>query len=792
MSPRTPGSHPDSSTIGRWSFLGPSRTQLRPIGQSARRIGTPWPGAPIRRGGGVPYHRRLAEIYRFLIQPGQRVLELGCGTGDLLAALEPSRGVGVDMSPEAVATARRRHPELIFVEADVHELAVEEDFDYVVLSDLVNDLWDVQTVFERVAASARPKTRIVLNFYSRLWQVPLKVAGRLGLATPVLEQNWLTAPDVKNLLYLAGLEPLRHWPEVLWPSRLAPLDALFNRFAVKLWPVRHLALTNFLIARPVPVARSSSEPIVSVIVPARNEAGNIEQILERTPELGGGTELVFVEGHSTDDTYATVERALAERPERRAKLLRQTGRGKGDAVRLGFAESQGEVLMILDADLTVPPEDLPRFYRALVSGQGEYVNGVRLVYPMEDRAMRFLNLLGNKFFSVAFSWLLGQPIKDTLCGDQGALARRLREDRPRPRLFRRLRPVWRLRPHLRCCEAQPQDGGPADPLPREDLRYDQHRPLASRMLCSCACLLSRAASSSSCEAMLRRAISHPLTRGLDLDDPSTTRLRRLLLEGKPFLRRIYEEWYAALAEAVPEGEGRVLELGSGAGFLERHVPDLIRSEILPVGHVSVILDGQALPFRAGSLKAVVMTNVFHHVPRVEALLEAAAVCVRPGGVLAMIEPWRSGWSRLGLPAFAPRALRPPQPGLGLSGRGSAFGGQRGLALDRLRARPRTLRARVSAVAPHHDRAWYASEVPPFRRHGVSLVLTRLELRALEGGGEAPGVGGHVRADRPGSNRREGPLSFIPLSFIPLSSFRLLEVAHLVDRAEPGGGWRASW
>ncbi len=155
---------------------------------------------------------------------------------------------------------------------------------------------------------------------------------------------------------------------------------------------------------------------MSVIVPARNEAGNIAAIFDRTPEMGAGTELVFVEGHSRDDTYATIERERARRPERRAQLLRQEGRGKGDAVRLGFAHAHGDVLMILDADLTVAPEDLPRFLSALISGKGELINGVRLVYPMEKQAMRFFNLLGNKFFSLAFSWLLGQSVKDTLCG----------------------------------------------------------------------------------------------------------------------------------------------------------------------------------------------------------------------------------------------------------------------------------------------------------------------------------------------------------------------------------------
>lgn len=362
------------------------------------------------------YHRRLERVYRFLVPPGRKVLEIGCGTGDLLAALEPSVGVGVDFSGEMVRRAAGRHPHLRFLEADAHEIGrLEETFDVVILSDLLNDAWDVQRLLEQVVRVCDRRTRIILNFYSRLWELPLALAQRLGLARPVLYQNWLTVDDVKNLLRLAGFQTVRNWQEVLLPLPIPLLAPFCNRFLVRLWPFKHLALSNFLVARPAPKPLPE-EPVVSVIVAARNEEGNIPNIFARTPEMGAGTELIFVEGDSKDDTYGAIEREIAAHPERRAKLFRQPGKGKGDAVRLGFAEATGDVLMILDADLTVPPEDLPRFYEVIRSGRGEFVNGVRLVYPMEKEAMRFANLLGNKFFSLAFSWLLGQPIKDTLCG----------------------------------------------------------------------------------------------------------------------------------------------------------------------------------------------------------------------------------------------------------------------------------------------------------------------------------------------------------------------------------------
>ena len=370
------------------------------------------------------YHARLREVYRSVVAPNQRVLEIGCGEGDLLAALEPSFGLGVDFSGGMVQRASRRHLGLRFVQADVHLLELgREAFDVIVVSDVVNDLWDVEIAFSQLQRVSGPGTRLILNFYSRLWEAPLDLTRSLGLSKPLLEQNWLTVDDIDNLLRLADFEVTRHWDEILLPIHAAGVEAVANRYLARLWPLDMAALTHFVVARPAPRPRSTNgEPRVSVIVPARNESGNIPAIFERTPEMGRGTELIFVEGHSTDDTLVAIEREIGRHPERCCQLLRQNGAGKGDAVRLGFENACGDVLMVLDADLTVAPEDLPRFLAALQSGKGEFINGVRLVYPMEKQAMRFFNLIGNKFFSLAFSWLLGQSIKDTLCGTKALWA----------------------------------------------------------------------------------------------------------------------------------------------------------------------------------------------------------------------------------------------------------------------------------------------------------------------------------------------------------------------------------
>jgi SAM-dependent methyltransferase len=368
---------------------------------------------------GAFYHKLLQHYYRFLIPPGLRVLEVGCCHGDLLASLNPSVGVGIDFSDEMLRCAAKKHTQLFFIRSDAHELPIHTKFDVIILSDLVNDLWDVQGALEKLQSLTHPGTRFVLNFYNNLWRFPLSIVKRLGLGAELLEQNWFSPHDVLNLLELAGFEVINRRPFILFPLNIPFISNLANRYLVNFAPFTWLALTNFVIARTRPIrgqTLSTKDITVSVIIPARNESGNIENILRRVPSLGKETELIFVEGHSSDNTYETIQKMIVQFPDKQSQVFRQSGRGKGNAVRLGFKEANGDVLIILDADLTVPPEVLPRFVEALVSGRGEFINAVRLVYPLENQSMRFLNMIGNKFFSLAFSWLLGQPIKDTLCG----------------------------------------------------------------------------------------------------------------------------------------------------------------------------------------------------------------------------------------------------------------------------------------------------------------------------------------------------------------------------------------
>lgn len=368
------------------------------------------------------FHSHVRAHYRHHVPEGARVLELGCGAGDLLAALKPSRGLGVDFSEEMIAKACLRHgqdrTDLEFRVGDATDVDFGgEVFDHILLDYLTGYLPDIQRVLERLGGASHERTRLHLTSLNTIWQWPLRLASHMGMVMPQPPSAWLAHGDLFNLLELAGWEVVRFERQQLVPFDLPLVSPLFNRVGVRLPGVKHLGITLCITARPRRATRLDGAISCSVVVPARNEAGNIRAALERIPVMGRGTEVIFVEGNSKDDTWEVIQReAAAYRGPHRVRALKQPGRGKWDAVHAGFAIAGGDVLVVQDADLTAPPEDLPKFYDAIASGATEFANGSRLVYPMEKQAMRFLNFLGNKFFAAALSYVLGQSVKDSLCG----------------------------------------------------------------------------------------------------------------------------------------------------------------------------------------------------------------------------------------------------------------------------------------------------------------------------------------------------------------------------------------
>jgi ubiquinone/menaquinone biosynthesis C-methylase UbiE len=370
------------------------------------------PTAP--QTGARAYRTLLAHYYNLLIPADASVLEIGCGSGELLAQVRAARKTGLDLSATQIAAARLRVPDAeFFVQAGELVDLGDRRFDVIIISDTLNLAADVQHLLERLHLVSHPGTRLLINFQNSLWRPLLSLARLLGLKAEQPQNSWLASSDVLNLLQLAGWSAVCRQGRILVPFSALGLGPLVNRWLAPL--LQWFALTIFIVARPER-AGPARALTVSVVIPARNEAGNIAAAVARTADMGAGTELIFVEGHSRDDTWAQIQKVAAANPSRKIKILQQTGKGKGDAVRAGFAVATGDILMILDADLTMPPEDLPKFYDVLASGRAEFANGVRLVYPMDEKAMQFLNLCANKAFGLIFTWLLGQPVKDTLCG----------------------------------------------------------------------------------------------------------------------------------------------------------------------------------------------------------------------------------------------------------------------------------------------------------------------------------------------------------------------------------------
>lgn len=378
------------------------------------------------RDAWIEHNRAFYEddwrFMRFLIPEGARVLDLGCGTGQLLSALRPAEGVGVDFSQRMIDIARQNHPGLRFVCGDFEDPAVLQQiggpFDVILISDAIGYVDDCQVFLSRLRALCTPQTRIVISYFNQLWRPLLRIAEALGNKMPEPSQSWLSLADMRQLLELAGLDFIRAERRQLLPKRLLGIGRFFNNYVAPLPLIQRAALRYYVVARPSP-SPISPLPTCSVIVPCRNERGNIEPLVQNLPPLGSWTEIIMVEGHSRDGTYDECRRVQAANPDRAIVVVQQEGVGKIDAVYKGFALAQGDILLILDADMTVAPADMPKFYDVLAMRQAEFVNGTRLVYPMEKDAMRFLNYVANRAFAVVFSWLLGQRFTDTLCGTKG-------------------------------------------------------------------------------------------------------------------------------------------------------------------------------------------------------------------------------------------------------------------------------------------------------------------------------------------------------------------------------------
>lgn len=359
------------------------------------------------------YYKNLVKSLKFIVEENSKVLHIRCSTGYLLNALNPKLGVGVDESELQILEATKNYSHLTFLKLNTEDLQINEKFDYILITSL-EDIIDIKPVLDNLIKCCHTHTRIIILNYSYLWNSLVKIAETLKLKIPQNLHNWFSKEDINNILILSGFEKLVNRNIILFPFWIPGVSYVLNRFIARLPIFRNFTLLRITIARLV--TNNLSHPSVSIVIPCKNEEGNVEDAVKRIPQMGSHTEIIFCDDKSTDGTAEKVKKLIDEYPEKNIKLLSGPGICKSENVWTGFDAAKGDILMILDADLTVIPEELPYFYEAISKNYGEFINGSRLVYSMHDEAMRFFNVFGNKFFSIFFSYILDTNIKDTLCG----------------------------------------------------------------------------------------------------------------------------------------------------------------------------------------------------------------------------------------------------------------------------------------------------------------------------------------------------------------------------------------
>jgi len=362
------------------------------------------------------YHKHILKYYRFYVQEESTILEMGCGTGNLLGNLRPSRGIGVDISEEMIKIAKRNFPNINFICSDVENFLINEKFDYIIISGTLCSVENIQLLLQNVSKMSTPDTRIIINNYNPLWNPLLKLAQKTRWIMPEVVLNSLSIDDIENFLNISGYQVVKENFYILIPVQIPIISPIFNRIIGKLPLIRRLCLEHFVVSRLNVPPLNSDKLTASVVITCRDEEGNIEGLVTRIPKIGKHTELIFVEGHSKDRTVEKIKEMIEKYPDKDIKLLKQKGIGQGDAFRMGFDYAKGDFVCWLEADLTTPPEEITLFWDTYIHGRGEYINGSRLVYKMEKNAMPFFNYIGNRFFGNIFTMLLGQRFTDTLCG----------------------------------------------------------------------------------------------------------------------------------------------------------------------------------------------------------------------------------------------------------------------------------------------------------------------------------------------------------------------------------------
>lgn len=368
------------------------------------------------------YYQDLEKFYQFWVQPNMQVLELGSGFGDILNAVKPKRGISIGTNPSVIEASQLQYNNLEFILDDIENFQKDMTFDYILLPNTISHVGNIQNLLKSCYNVSTLSTRVILTFHNPAWEIILQLATLLRQRMSIPELNWLSLEDIRNILDLENFEIITHGKRCLLPKDIPFVSAIVNKFIAPLPIFNQMCLTEYVIARPrqqpSPLPKDKLNKLTcSVLIPARNEAGNIASCMTRMPRLGKLTEIIFVEGHSTDETWREIQVIQKQYDQDWSiKAIQQTGRGKGNAIREACEIAEGDILIILDSDLTVQPEDLTYFFNAVAFNHCDFANGCRLVYPLTKETMPWLNIMANRFFAWLLSFLLNTKIKDSLCG----------------------------------------------------------------------------------------------------------------------------------------------------------------------------------------------------------------------------------------------------------------------------------------------------------------------------------------------------------------------------------------
>lgn len=363
----------------------------------------------------VYYYKSIKAFVNNIVPDGATVLEVGCGTGEVLASTYPKHGVGIDISSEMTKLATDKFSNLTFINSPIEDLELDQKFDYIIMVDVIDHVYDVMDVFKSLYKFCKPTTQIILTTINPWWDPIFMMAEKIGAKMPEGPHNFIEKRNLTKMVELVDFSVSYSGYMLLFPKYIPILSYFANSIGVRTWGLKNFSAVQYMIIQPTVKNENDLKLGCSVIIPCYNEEGNIEDGVRRVPEMGAGTEIIVVNDGSSDGTANKVRELQKDIPN--LKLVDYSpNRGKGEAVKAGFDAATNEVIMILDADLTVPPEELPRFFDPLNKGICRFVNGTRLVYPMEQQSMRMLNHLGNKFFGLLMTFLAQQNLTDTLCG----------------------------------------------------------------------------------------------------------------------------------------------------------------------------------------------------------------------------------------------------------------------------------------------------------------------------------------------------------------------------------------